>query len=71
MLTNLRSIKFIPNSVKKLVINEINHQIKLTGHRNVSQHYKLQVIEFTNKKRMWFLEYEILSDVNKQTSYIL
>ena len=65
MLTNLRSIKFIPNSIKKLMINEIHHQIKFTGYRNVSQYYKLRVVEFSNKKRMWFLEYEILSDVNK------
>lgn len=62
MIPNLKSIKFIPNNIKINITNELCKDIKFVGYRQISNDYRITVIEFSSKQRIWFLKHEILSD---------
>nr|ARW69903.1 cytochrome b6-f complex subunit PetP [Polysiphonia teges] len=60
MLKNLKSMKLIPQIIRILIANELYRETKLIGYRKVSKYYKIRVVEFSSKKRMWFFKHEIL-----------
>nr|YP_009394577.1 cytochrome b6-f complex subunit PetP [Vertebrata thuyoides]ARW63139.1 cytochrome b6-f complex subunit PetP [Vertebrata thuyoides] len=52
-------IRFIPKKIKKELIANRYIKFYLKGHKNISIKKKINLVEFTNKNRLWLLREEV------------
>nr|WGH13074.1 cytochrome b6-f complex subunit PetP [Echinothamnion sp.] len=56
----LVKIKFIPNNIKKKINEKLYKNLKLVGYKKISQDHTIPIIQFSNKRRIWLLNRELL-----------
>ncbi len=59
MQHKLISLKIFPKKIQKILYERSNTDFNLIGNNNVSQYYKIPVVQFQNKERSWLLKHEI------------
>nr|YP_009394159.1 cytochrome b6-f complex subunit PetP [Rhodomela confervoides]ARW62721.1 cytochrome b6-f complex subunit PetP [Rhodomela confervoides] len=55
------SLKIIPNKISKKIIKHVYDNLKVVGYKQISHRYKVPIIQFPDKRRVWVLKYEIKS----------
>nr|YP_009398282.1 cytochrome b6-f complex subunit PetP [Thaumatella adunca]ARW67468.1 cytochrome b6-f complex subunit PetP [Thaumatella adunca] len=59
----LINIKFIPKKIKLEIIKNIYCDLQIVGYKKIHNGYKIPIVQFPNKKRIWILNYEIQTQI--------